>query len=156
MKTQGEVQWISPCFSYLTLFDIVRRRRIHCIEAIAPRKEECFLNYMKELEPDKGTPLARLSDAEGTGCRCGRREEEGSAPGSVVGGCGSGVCGEHHLKACGFGVEEGVLAAVWVPFNRFDDLYDKETALRRGTMFAALDKPFYGAMKGVDCRGNER
>ena len=113
------------------------------------------MNYMKELEPDKRIALARLSDAEGAVCPCGRQEEEGGAPG-YAGGCGGGVCGEHHRKACGFGVEEGVLAAVWVPFNRFDDLYDKETALRRGTMFAALDKPFYGGMKGVDCRGNEQ
>lgn len=114
------------------------------------------MNYMKKMEPGTGAALARLSDAEGVGCLCGRQEEETVVPLHAMDGCGAGVCGEHHLKACGFGVEEGVLAAVWVPMNRFDDLYDKETALRRGTMFAALDKPFYGAMKGVDCRGNER
>jgi hypothetical protein len=57
---------------------------------------------------------------------------------------------------CGFGVEGTVLAAVWAPLNRFADLYDADTALRRGTLFAALDKPFYGAGKEVDCRGNAR
>lgn len=77
-------------------------------------------------------------------------------PGAVS-NCGVCGCGtENGYKVCGFGVEGVVLAAVWAPLNRFADLYDTDTALRRGTLFAALDKPFYGEGKEVDCRGNER
>lgn len=34
------------------------------------------------------------------------------------------------------------LATVYAPYQSFADLYDIETALRRGTAFAALDLPF--------------
>jgi hypothetical protein len=94
------------------------------------------------------------------GCACeltpaypGRGEPR-VAPGSNCGHCDCPEDQRHHT--CGFGVDGGVLAAVWVPLNRFEDLYDTDTAMRRGTLFAALDKPFYGEGKGVDCRGNER
>lgn len=110
------------------------------------------------------------------GCGCGEpvlvlpRAELGGAceltpayPGCVqpcpIAGSNCGVCdcdADNGYKVCGFGVEGVVLAAVWVPLNRFADLYDTDTALRRGTLFAALDKPFYGEGKEVDCRGNER
>ena len=75
----------------------------------------------------------------------------------VASNCGQCDCadGQGHTT-CGFGVDGGVLAAVWCPLNRFADLYDVDTAMRRGTLFAALDKPFYGEGKEVDCRGNER
>ena len=60
------------------------------------------------------------------------------------------------MHVCGFGVHKGILAAVYAPLSRFDELYDVETAYRRGTMFSELDKPFYGDGKEVDCRGNEK
>lgn len=42
------------------------------------------------------------------------------------------------------------LAMVYCPKQAFGDLYDLETALRRGTLFAPLDLPFEG--KGVSRR----
>jgi len=118
------------------------------------------LKDMQEYEPGTVAEAGLFSALVGAGCRCGEdshhgEEQDGLALGRERGGCGGCTCGEDHLKACGFGVEDGVLAAVWVPMNRFDGIYDKETAWRRGTMFAALDKPFYGERE-VDCRGNER
>lgn len=40
------------------------------------------------------------------------------------------------------------LAMAYVPYQPFDNLYDGETALNRGTLFKALDLPFTGG-KGV-------
>lgn len=39
------------------------------------------------------------------------------------------------------------LAMMYVPFQRFENLYEPEKALERGTLFADLDMPFYGAKK---------
>ena len=36
------------------------------------------------------------------------------------------------------------LAMAFVPYQTFDDLNDPQTALCTGTLFRALDKPFYG------------
>lgn len=41
------------------------------------------------------------------------------------------------------------LAMMYVPFQRFENLYDPEKALERGTLFAELDMPFYGSKKGA-------
>lgn len=40
------------------------------------------------------------------------------------------------------------LAMMYVPFQRFENLYDEEKALTRGTLFAELDLPFYGGKRG--------
>lgn len=40
------------------------------------------------------------------------------------------------------------LAMMYVPFQRFENLYDEEKALARGTLFAELDMPFYGGKRG--------
>ncbi|MBQ7339056.1 MAG: spore coat associated protein CotJA [Clostridia bacterium] len=47
-----------------------------------------------------------------------------------------------------FGVVDGVLAALYLPVQEFDDIYDEETALQRGTLFRALDLPFRGGKGG--------
>jgi len=39
---------------------------------------------------------------------------------------------------------EQVLAMAYVPWQQWEDLYDEDTALQRGTLFAQLDKPFLG------------
>lgn len=36
------------------------------------------------------------------------------------------------------------LAMSYVPYQRFENLYDQSKALSRGTLFACLDLPFYG------------
>lgn len=40
------------------------------------------------------------------------------------------------------------LAMMYVPYQRFENLYDEEKALSRGTLFAELDFPFYGSKRG--------
>ncbi len=40
------------------------------------------------------------------------------------------------------------LAMMYVPFQRFENLYEPEKALERGTLFADLDLPFYGGKRG--------
>ncbi len=39
------------------------------------------------------------------------------------------------------------LAMLYVPYQRFDKLYSEEEALERGTLFRALDLPFFGGRK---------
>ena len=36
------------------------------------------------------------------------------------------------------------LAMAYVPYQPFENLYDGDTALERGTLFKALDMPFMG------------
>ena len=83
-------------------------------------------------------------------CGCNARPMQGGP----CGGCGCADEGES--KVCGFGVAQGVLASVYAPVQAFEGLYDTDSALRRGTMFEGLDKPFYGEGKGVNCRGEQR
>jgi len=40
------------------------------------------------------------------------------------------------------------LAMAYVPYQPFENLFDPETALRRGTLFKAFDLPFYGGNGG--------
>ena len=40
------------------------------------------------------------------------------------------------------------LAMGYVPYQRFENLYDESKALTRGTLFACLDLPFYGSGRG--------
>ena len=46
--------------------------------------------------------------------------------------------------------EKVSLAMSYVPYQRFDNLYDESKALSRGTLFACLDFPFYGSGRGRD------
>ncbi len=39
------------------------------------------------------------------------------------------------------------LAMMYVPYQHFENTYDPEKALSRGTLFADLDMPFYGAKR---------
>ena len=36
------------------------------------------------------------------------------------------------------------LAMMYVPVQQWQDIYEQDTALERGTLFTELDKPFYG------------
>ncbi|MBR4622527.1 MAG: spore coat associated protein CotJA [Ruminococcus sp.] len=40
--------------------------------------------------------------------------------------------------------DETPIAMAYVPFQQWEKPYDPETALCRGTLFSALDKPFIG------------
>jgi hypothetical protein len=40
------------------------------------------------------------------------------------------------------------LAMAYVPYQPFENFFDNETALRRGTLFKALDLPFLGGNGG--------
>lgn len=46
--------------------------------------------------------------------------------------------------------ERPVLAMAYIPFQKLESVYTAEQGLMSGTMFPALDKPFYG------CGGNKR
>lgn len=54
-----------------------------------------------------------------------------------------------------WGLLQYPLASMYAPLQEFDNLYDRDTALTRGTLFSELDLPFMGATvtKGGRCRG---
>ena len=54
-----------------------------------------------------------------------------------------------------WGLENHPLAMVYAPLQSFRNLYDRDTALQKGTVFTELDLPFMGqsVMKGGSCRG---
>lgn len=123
------------------------------------------MSEMQDLTPQERVDdvlLARLL-ATGGDCGCGesrgqvRYDADMAQRTNPLQGCGMCGCGhEGDKRVCGFGVEQGILAAVYAPLQAFDGVYDMSTAMRRGTMFEALDKPFYGDGREVDCRGREK
>ena len=67
-------------------------------------------------------------------------------------------CNIGERSKCGdgsWGLEGYPLASVYAPIQSFDNLYDAETALKQGTLFAELDLPFMGktVQKGGCCHG---
>ena len=52
-------------------------------------------------------------------------------------------CGEPAVERS-YGLRGYPLASVYSPLQEFRELYDAETALKRGTVFKELDLPFYG------------
>jgi hypothetical protein len=57
------------------------------------------------------------------------------------GGCG---CEDPTAADC---LEGMSLAMVYSPCQQFDGLYTPEKGLQQGTIFAELDKPFWGARR---------
>jgi len=55
----------------------------------------------------------------------------------------------------GWGLQGHPLASVYAPIQQWRNLYDKETALERGTIFSELDLPFIcgGMTEGGKCNG---
>lgn len=54
-----------------------------------------------------------------------------------------------------WGLANYPLASVYAPLQDFRKIYDRDTALRKGTIFSEMDLPFMGRsiMKGGSCRG---
>lgn len=75
-----------------------------------------------------------------------------TCPSCESGGCNTPAEGRKTWGLSG----EYPLASVYAPLQEFDELYDLDTALKQGTVFAKLDLPFKGDMrvsKGGGCRG---
>ncbi len=62
-------------------------------------------------------------------------------------------CSDHSGRHT-WGLENYPLASVYAPLQTFHALYDKDTALKAGTIFSELDLPFMGksVKKGGMCR----
>ena len=54
-----------------------------------------------------------------------------------------------------WGLYEYPLASVYAPLQEFRSIFDKDTALKKGTIFSELDLPFMGetVRGGGSCRG---
>ena len=55
---------------------------------------------------------------------------------------------EHGNNHHTWGLENHPLASVYAPLQEFRKLYDRQTALDRGTLFTELDLPFMGETVG--------
>lgn len=88
--------------------------------------------------------MMERNDHGGLNCRGERVGTNDTMPTFAMGGSRMTEC------SCPghFGVVDGVLAALYLPVQEFDDIYDEETALQRGTLFRALDLPFRGGKGG--------
>ena len=99
------------------------------------------------LEQLLGTPRFPVQDGSeqrGGSLNCrGERVREDAVPTMAC-----AMDGNHYSRV-GFGVHGGTLAALYIPVQEFDDLYDEETALKQGTLFRGLDLPFRG---GKGCK----
>ena len=63
------------------------------------------------------------------------------------------ACSSHSCTKS-WGLEGYPLASVYAPLQAWQELYDAETGLSRGTIFKELDLPFVcGDKKGGNCRG---
>ena len=74
-------------------------------------------------------------------------------------GCETDTYGES-MDSCknmgqGWGIKGYPLASVYAPLQNFDEVYNMETALEKGTVFCELDLPFRGESiyRGGGCRG---
>ena len=53
-----------------------------------------------------------------------------------------------------WGLHDYPLASVYAPLQEFRSIFDKDTALKKGTIFSELDLPFMGeSVRGGSCRG---
>jgi hypothetical protein len=122
-------------------------------------KEELILNLNQDLTPQERVDdelLRHLLGAPGLSAErgnCGCCEHGGDIPAAVTVGASCPMPAQPHTDTAhdGFGIYGGILAALYMPLQQYDDLYDEETALRRGTLFRALDLPFYGGREGKFC-----
>lgn len=71
-------------------------------------------------------------------------------------GCKGEIYGCGVMKGHTFGVSDYPLAMVYSPLQVFESLYDKETALCRGTIFKELDLPFCGCASVNTSNGGRR
>ena len=65
--------------------------------------------------------------------------------GGTCDGCGKGE------RETSWGLVGYPIAMVYSTLQNFDELYDKDKALTRGTIFKELDLPFLGALGGSQC-----
>ncbi len=113
------------------------------------------MNNMQDLTQKERVEEGLLSTLIGCGCEGGvpmMPRNEANTPEYQV-PCGRCPVGGAERRACGFGVDDGVLASVYAPLQGFVGVYDPDTALVRGTMFEGLDKPFFGDERGGKCFG---
>ena len=108
------------------------------------------------MDNDMQTPRERISDQMLE--RILRESTEGTAQHATPRCNGAPHASEPDTDAAchTWGLSGHPLASVYAPLQIFRDLYDREHALRQGTVFRELDLPFHGETvgkgKGGGCR----
>lgn len=136
-------------------------------------EDELLLRLLREKEPSAAAqvfggnvrrePRRRPSSGTGTcGCRQTRDRDCREEPVSEPEHCGCHDHHEHHDHPADYDrrdrdnspcepcanddrMKHFALAMAYVPVQEWEMLYDEETALKRGTLFEALDLPWYPA-----------
>ena len=82
-------------------------------------------------------------------------DQKGAAPRCDLGSCEQNTRNYDNGDNRSWGLEGYPLASVFAPLQKFENVYEMEKAICRGTMFADLDLPFEGTtvQKGGNCRG---
>ena len=90
-------------------------------------------------------------DIGGCGCETPRDLYDGRNTDPYARGTDEFFCAEKKT----WGLEGYPVAMVYAPLQRFDHIYDPDTAMKRGTIFEELDLPFKGSDtgKGGCCHG---
>ena len=78
-----------------------------------------------------------------------------AAPRCDLGSCEQNTRNYDNEHNRSWGLEGYPLASVFAPLQKFENVYEVENAIKRGTVFADLDLPFEGTtvQKGGNCRG---
>ena len=102
------------------------------------------------MDDDTLTPRDRISDNM---LRRMLDESEGTASERYTSDSNNRTGTQHSRHT--WGLENHPLAMVYAPVQVFRNLYDRDTALQKGTLFTELNLPFMGqsVMKGGGCRG---
>ena len=122
------------------------------IEGCATFKHSRKVKTSMYTEDDTMTPRERISeymlrrmldgDYKNNGTNAWERGESGSC--------------NNYVNGSSMALRGYPLASVYAPYQEFKGIYDRETALKQGTLFSELDLPFMGASvanKGGNCRG---
>ena len=102
--------------------------------------EDFLRRIIEDGEGDGERTSCRMSERARM-CRRERRYPEVSEGAVPTSTCGCGRGDDREDDTDGWGLSGYPLAMVYVPVQRFCDLYDIEDGWRRGTIFAKLDLP---------------
>ena len=93
-----------------------------------------------------------IRDRGGCRCDCLAPDARHACEAPRFAKCG---CGEP-IQEPSWGLKTQPLASVYSVLQSWNEIYDLDTALKRGTIFKELDLPFYGGACSGDGEGRSR
>lgn len=112
-----------------------------------------FMNAREQVDNSLLRQILENSNRADDDCGCERDSDTRSAQcceRHSHNACGSDGCGSS-CRESSWGLVGYPLASVYAPLQEFDELFDLDTALEKGTIFKQLDLPFLGSKQGSSC-----